>query len=337
MKKTILVLLILGLMIIPVGTALAWGPHTHTKIAEDLFERQNSDTLAWIGSNEDYKSAFLAGSMLPDITVAYYFSEGRTKYRATHNWNFQERLMAQAGDDPYKMAFAYGVAAHLVADSVSHTGLIPLRIQQYGIPNWLIHPLTEKKYDSLLALEYEGLKDRSKHMMDAILTGPRKDELITMVENALGTNSGIDVEENLIRLGYALDSFYDEGGKRPAGGGVFAIYPVIDELTDWVYPLSTGSMGEVDMYYLRTLEQCENVYNNWDSRKSLSPHGFEEIGDAEKGTLDVFQFVFFAYLFLMFALPLFLMWWRRDPRFLIFVPVMFFIMVIIMAIIYILI
>ena len=106
-----------------------------------------------------YKEAFLAGSMLPDITVSEYFAEGGQKYRATHNWNFAERVMAES-QTADERAFAYGIASHLVADSISHTLCIPDRIRTFNLPNWLIHPLTEKKYDSLLALDNPGLKKK---------------------------------------------------------------------------------------------------------------------------------------------------------------------------------
>jgi len=341
MKKTrnllFVSLFIIGLLAFS-STASAWGPHTHTWLTEQLFERGNSEIIREVNQTEICRDAFLAGSMLPDITVAYYFSGGGAKYRATHNWNFQEQLMSQA-KTPDERALAYGVASHLVADSVSHTMCIPERIKAYKMPNWLIHPLTEKKYDSLLALDNPGLKDRSKHMLDAILPSIDKhgkaDRYIEMVEKALGPNSDFDIETNIELLGHALDSFYKEGGKRPDGGGLFALYPAIDAMTDWVYPLSTGSMDYVDYYVQKSLQENENVFNNWGGRTALSPHGFDELSEADSQAVGVFHIVFFTYIALMFALPLFFFWWRRNWLFLFLLPIMFFILILVMLIIYI--
>ena len=348
MKKIIGIigLFLLGILLLS-STASAWGPHTHTYLTEKLFD----DPKGIIAQYADYEAQFLAGSMVPDITVAYYFAEGGAKYRATHNWNFQHKIMQEA-QTPDEIAFAYGVASHMISDSISHTMCIPERIRAYHIPNWLIHPLTEKKYDSLLAQDHLGLKDRSKHMMDAILKGEshllegetlaqhnaKVDRYIEMIENALD-DEGFDVEENLVRLGFALDSFYKDG-KRPEGGGIFALYPVIDSLTDLVYPLSTGSMDQVDFYVKKAYTENENIFatsTNWGTRVQLKPAGYAALNAADAEAVNVFTLLLFGYIFMMLGLPIFLFWWRRDPRMLIFIPVMLFFLILVVMLIYIII
>ena len=324
--------------------------YTHTWIVEQLFDNPTGFIADYAG-DEVCKRAFLAGSMVPDITVAYYFAEGGSKYRATHNWNFQYGVMSQANTKD-EQAFAYGIASHLIADSISHTMCIPERIHAYHIPNWLIHPLTEKKYDSLLAQANPGLKQKSKHMLDAVLKGEaflapgetlaqhnaRADRYIKMIEGAL-MDPSFDVEKNLIRLAFALDSFYQDG-KAPSGGGIFALYPAIDALTDLVYPLAGGGMDQVQFYVDKALQENRNTLTttNWGTHNEMfpRPHGFDELTAADKSAVAIFDVLFFTFIIMMFALPIFLMWWRREPRFLIFIPLLFFIGIFILLIIYLL-
>jgi len=297
-----------------------------------------------VTTHPDNVKAFLAGSMLPDITVAYYFSEGGEVYTATHCWLFFTNVMEQTSPggepDPYLQAFAYGIACHLMSDYISHTQLVPERISGYNMPNWLIHPLVEKKYDSLLSLDNPGLKDRSRHMFDEMIDGDRKEELILIVENALGGSaaSGIDVQKNVERLAFALDAFY---GKefRPSGGGIFALYPLIDAATDWIYPLSMGSMSDVHHYYDATLALNRDGFSDFGLASIIAnePSGFTDISTADSAVGDLFNTLFFGYIFLIFFLPIFLFWWRRSPWYLLLLPLMAFLLLLVMMIIYILI
>ncbi|GAI35011.1 unnamed protein product, partial [marine sediment metagenome] len=182
----------------------------------------------------------MAGSEIPDITVVYYFEHGGEKYRATHNWNFQQEVMDQAYTDNEK-AFAYGIAQHLVSDAIAHQIVVPQTIKDTNIPNWLIHPLVEQKYDSELKAKYPYLYEKSKHMFDAIIYGPYGDRYVQMVEDALGENCQINVKDHVIKLAAALGNFYNpvNGSFTPSGVGIFGLYPFISGIADAVSPFTS--------------------------------------------------------------------------------------------------
>ena len=155
MNKINIFIMLMLTTLLTMSTASAWGPHGHTWIANDLFEGQDSEIVR---KCTPHREAFLAGCEIPDITVVYYYTEGGAVYRATHNWNFQQEVMSQARTED-EVCFAYGIGQHLITDSVAHTDVIPQAIVDTTVPNWLIHPLLEKKYDSVLVAKYPGVTE----------------------------------------------------------------------------------------------------------------------------------------------------------------------------------
>lgn len=315
--KRLLFLVIFSLVLIM--PASAWGPHTHTLIAENLFAEQDSEVIRMC---TPYQDAFLAGSVIPDITVVYYYSEGGKNYRLTHNWNFQQEVMNQARTDDEK-CFAYGIAAHLIADGVIHMEIIPDAIESSSIPNWLIHPLLEKKYDSVLVKQYPHLKDETPHMLDAMF-GPKGDRYFEMVEAAIGDNPVIDVRSDTHKLSLALGTFYESAYKPRGETWMFRIYPLVDDLTNMAEPLaSDANLGHIHYYFLKSVEQTNNVYNNWGTRYSISPHGFEELSEADESA-GAFGWL----MMLSMLIPLGIAVWRRQPLWLLLIPVKFIMLVV---------
>jgi len=322
MKKIIIIIGILLLFMCPAVSA--WGPATHTYITDELLGNpEGNQILTMCASTQDNIDAFTAGSEIPDITVVYYFEHGGEKYVATHNWNFQQSVMSQAENDR-EMAFAYGIAQHLISDSVAHQIVIPDVIVGTHVPNWIVHPLAEQKYDSQLKGKYLYLEEKSKHMFDAILYGPYGDRYIEMLEIALSKTSQIDVEDHVIKLAQAFDSFYDpeNGSFTPSGVNIFGFYPIISGIADFVSPLTViAGQDKMDAALDKTLELNREVFNNWGSRHALIPHGFDDLHAAdEEGGTGNFTIYFTIFSIIIITVPIGLYLWKKNPLFLLLMP-----------------
>ena len=303
-KYIIPALLLLPLLLSTVATA--WGPATHAEITRDLLnDSEGNWILELCNKDQETREAFMIGSEIPDITVVYYFESGGAKYRATHNWNFQQDVMLQANNDREK-AFAYGIAQHLISDSIAHQDVVPASIESNGIPNWLLHPLLEQKYDSYRKQSDPTIAEASRHMFDALLYGQYGDRYIAMCQNALGDT--IDVREHAIKLAAAFDSFYNpEGGNfKPENVGIFGLYPMIAGIADWLSPYtSISGVDQMDAAYFKTLQQNKNIFNNWGARHALTPHGFDDLVAAEEAVgASLFSTLLMIYIIAIFAVPI---------------------------------
>jgi len=321
MKKLFLILFISIFLLSPLVSS--WGPATHTRLANELFENPQSKIIT---DCLPYKDAFLMGSMTPDITVIYYYSSGGKNYQLTHNHNFADEVMAQARTDEER-CFAYGIEAHLIADSVSHNMAVPKAIKKTFIPNWLVHPLLEQKYDAVMMRRYPGLENQSEHMMDALF-GSNGDRYVEMVEKALGDNIDFDVKSDMTKLAYALGGFYEESYKPRGETFIFKIYPYVADLTVFLEPiLGSINVGETEFYFDKAQELLENSYNNWGSRYQISPHGFGTLKEADR-TATLFNFVWILLMFLPTGLFIFFKK-RFRWRYLAFIPLMLLILILV--------
>jgi len=337
MKKILIIIGILLLFMFPAVSA--WGPATHTYITNDLLDNpEGCPILTMCGENDENRAAFMAGSEIPDITVVYYFEHGGAKYIATHNWGFQQLVMSQATNDREK-AFAYGIAQHLISDSVAHQIVIPSVIIRSGVPNWLVHPLAEQKYDSQLKGKYPEIAEQSKLMFDAIIYGPYGDRYIEMVQNAIySSGETINVEEHAIKLAQAFDSFYDpdNGSFKPSGISIFGLYPIISGIADFISPISgiTG-MANMDAALVKTMSENRRVFNNWGDRHGLVPHGLDDLHAAdEEGNTGNFTIYFMIFSIIIITVPIGLYLWRKNPLFLLLIPLKILLVIIWFAIIY---
>lgn len=310
------VFLVFGLLfflaLIPMVSA--WGPGGHTYLANQVFENVDSKIIK---DCLPYKDAFMLGSMTPDITVIFYYSQGGADYQLTHNWNFQEEVMSRA-QTPDEVCFAYGIGAHLIADTISHNIAVPSAIEESKIPNWLIHPLLEQKYDASLFNRYEGLKNESEHVMDA-LYGEKGDRYVELVENALGENVDFDVKSEMTKLAISLNGFYDETYKPRGETFIFKAYPAIAKLTIWLQPIfGDSNSGDVDFAFEKAEELMTESYNNWGARYQLSPHGFESLKSANQSA-NAFNFI---YILLMLLPSAILIYKTKKWRWAFLIPAM---------------
>lgn len=310
--KKLLIIILASIFLISVVSA--WAPSTHYQLTEDLFNNSNSKIIEQC---QPYKDAFLLGAVAPDITVIYYYSEGGKEYKLTHNWNFADEVMQQARTQD-EICFAYGIASHLIADSVSHNMAVPDSIKKTKIPNWVLHPLLEQKYDSVIRSQDKTLADRTSHMMDALKTS-RGERYINMMQVALGENTGIDVKSEMYKLALSLDSkdFYDEQYAPSGGTIIFKLYPYVADFTELIYPI-VGNIraGDISRYYDRTEELMMNSYSNWGSRYQVSPHGFFALAEADQ-TAKLFNWV---YLIIALGIPLGISIWRKNWKYMLLIP-----------------
>ena len=306
MKKILLIALFMVIVVLPFSVQ-GWGPATHSYISNELLDNpEGNAVLMACAQNQECREAFLAGSEIPDITVVYYFEKGGEKYRATHNWNFQQNIMAQATNER-EVAFAWGVAQHLISDTIAHQDVVPNAIASHGIPNWLLHPLLEQKYDSYIKETKPELVEQSAHMFDAIIYGQYGNRYVQMVENAIPAGT-INVQEHVIKLAAAFGSFYNpEGGAyKPENVGIFGVYPFVTGIADWMSPVtSISGVDQINTALDKTLQQNRNIYNNWGARHALIPHGFDDLHNAEiEGGAWFFSVMFTIFIIAIFVVPI---------------------------------
>jgi hypothetical protein len=278
---------------------------------------------------------------MPDIAVIYYYTQNGKNYKATHNWNMVEKLMLLSKTQDQK-CWVYGYAEHLIVDSQFHTKLVPEVIRSYYLPNEFIHPLTEKKYDTIQVMEHPELMETTPHMLDIMWTA-KGEEYFKMFEKALGENSQMDVRAETAKLGAALGSFYTDAYNPNAGTNVslgigdwmFTAYPAVDKFTNAIAPaLAMSNVGKADMYFRRAKDETTNIFNNWGSRYDLSPHGRDELDAANKAVLIpsiiILSMILLIPLALVFAWPK--IWITKQKRawwFLALVPAFFIIFILI--------
>lgn len=295
---------------------------THTAI-DNFVLNDNSTVVGKLCSyTSENRAVYILGEKSVDLTVIYYFQEGGKEYRLSHNWDFQQQCMAQAITID-EQCFCWGVAAHLIADGISHTQLIPAAIEKFRMPNLIIHPLLEKKFDSALALKFPELVEQTAHSMDA-LNGPKGDRYVQMIDDALGANSMINVKDELVKLKIAVSgsNFYNSQFNPSTAGStwIFQGYYYVDKLTNFLAPyIGTVNFGEIDYYYEKSKEQTINTFNNWGSRYQLSPHGFDEISVANQKTSSSLTIVFIGVL----GLPIILSFIKRNKAYLLLIPILF--------------
>jgi len=319
MKKFLIFSLIFFFIVLALPMVESWGPHTHRLLAQRILDDQTTQIGKLCGSTEENRQAYLLGCFAPDLTVIYYFEEGGKEYRLSHNFLFQQELMGQAKSAD-EQCFSWGVAAHLVQDSIAHTQVVPSAIDSYYIPNWLLHPLLEKKYDSAIALKYPEIVDKTHHAMDA-LDGPKGDRYVEMIDLAMGINSQINVKNELKKLQIAIsgEGFYSSQFRPSGNVWMFESYNYIDKLTNFLAPyIGTVNFGSIDYYFEKSGEQTVNIFNNWGARYQISPHGFEELSKANEKTGSSLTVIFI----LAFSIPIIIFFITKKKRYLLLIPIL---------------
>lgn len=150
--KKILMFLLMSMMLISMVSA--WMPETHTyEMEKALAQAPNSPAGLIIQNNFD---DFIAGNILTDASVFYYFSDGFTnigkEYKATHSAVLCKRAVELAQNDQ-QLAFAYGICAHHVEDAISHNDFVPSVVEKTKLVNGLVHALAEEDVNDAIATD----------------------------------------------------------------------------------------------------------------------------------------------------------------------------------------
>jgi len=190
----LMVFMVAALQVTPVQS---WGPNTHIFLLRETMKKtQNAEAYDLY---QDHPDAVNAGILFPDCTIIFYYLNFQ-EYRTTHSWSFLEKLWAKA-DSPRERAFAYGVAFHLIQDSISHNEYIPKKILELNIQNGIIHPLVEASVESGYVMP------ETPFALESI------DEFLPLVEECLGRD--YTREAHLLRDIIRTGGFYDQGYAPP--------------------------------------------------------------------------------------------------------------------------
>lgn len=278
--------------------------------------------------------AFRSGSMTPDITVTRYYSEGGKEYKLTHNFLFQQELLNEARTDDEK-CLAYGVMAHLIQDSVSHTDAVPKKIEKSNIKNVWLHPLLEKKYDSEISKLHPELKEQVPHILDAYY-GQKGDRYIQMVENALGTNIEFDVKQEIDNLRVAFGDYYTEGMAPTENvNSIFILYTYVNSLTDFIHPyVAKASISDVNAYVTKIGDLTINTFNNLGARYSMSPHGFSELEQADQKAGNFVSYLLILIILSFTLFPMYLVAKKKKLKYSLLILLIIPAIILVIALIY---
>lgn len=140
--KIFKLLIIISFLLLP-AMAFAWGPLTHTYLANELFPLASLLPAGLFEVIRRYKKDFIYGNLMADIIVGKkYLPEDKN----SHNWDFAFDLL-RAAETRQQKAFVYGYMSHLAADTVAHN--------TYTVDKKNIgHTLFELKADCIIDKKY---------------------------------------------------------------------------------------------------------------------------------------------------------------------------------------
>lgn len=123
--------------------AFAWGPLTHTFLANELL---SLGVLLPAGIRRiirRHRKDFIYGNLMADIIIGKKYLPD---HKNSHNWGFAFNLLSVAATNQQR-AFVYGYMCHLAADTVAHNIYTANKKS-------LRHTLLEMKADSIIHKKY---------------------------------------------------------------------------------------------------------------------------------------------------------------------------------------
>jgi hypothetical protein len=249
-------------------------------------------------NNKDW---FMTGMMYPDVTVIYYYTEWKS-YRATHAWTFQHELWTEASTayqqygDQRPLAFALGVAVHLLQDSITHNLWIPEKIRGTFVQNNIIHPLSEGLLESRLISEDPLVKAMSidsfacynlRFTGDPYFYDTEKGVYLNPVEwcdKVLGRNATESFSDEAATFNTILSggNFYTKGFVIPQAGGWWSIYK---GFSNAIQPFVSTS--DADKYINQTISSTVDFfrYGKGDDPEAfvgqVDPTGYDSLKAAD--------------------------------------------------------
>lgn len=226
-KKFILCLILCVAILSSLTTVSGWGPSAHSAFNRELLNNplnQDSDIVIVAKANADY---FYGCTMIPDAGVFYYYVEGGKNYKALHNNDFANCVLAKA-ETPQDLACAYGIVSHHVADDVAHNQYIPKMIRTYKLSNEFVHPPAELLIDSDFVDENPEDLAKIRQGMDVVAADT---ELMNSMQSCLQSAQGIDFD--LPKHFGLLRSSINTGT---------SFFTTSFKVPDYYYQLSTGNV-----------------------------------------------------------------------------------------------
>lgn len=278
-KKTLILLCFL----LTISPAYAWGEATHECIVNQALSNPalaNSPIAQLIKSN---RGCFDSGFASTDMTIIYYYTNGGQNYLATHTWAYSDKMMSLASNDCEK-AFAYGIEAHLIADSISHNYMVPHAITSFPyLPNTPIHMVTEGAYEGYIMSQSPECYYQVQHSLDTLQNDP---QLMTKVQQAVDSDGGnFNVSQEVGVLANALgspDGFYSKLFNIPG------IYSIVVDALRYVYPVQT-----IQPYYDQALAETVRIFQPQyhDERYNYDPSGFRALANADSQVMWIWAIV----------------------------------------------
>jgi hypothetical protein len=255
-------LLILWMLVLLLPIASAFGPNLHYTITREGVKDDTSYDTPLKQLCSQYWDACRAGMEAPDVAVIYYYTSYKS-YKATHDWNWQEKLMELA-NTPEEEAFAIGVGIHLVEDSVSHNFFVPSKIRKYKLNDFIIHPVVELRIDPKF---YDPI---ASHSLDKI------EDFLPLMKEASGGKDWTE-EAKLLRAAIAGESFYDTAYTIPEEQSLyFKFYAWLNK----VLAPHINIDDDVEDIKQQALDELENYLKG--SRTVLDPAGTKTLRDADR-------------------------------------------------------
>jgi len=143
LRTLVLCSFFLGLELVIVNGAYAWGPGIHTWIAYRMLGELGF-ILPVIGETiRSFPLEYLYGSLAADFFVG---KGHKPKDGHSHNWETGSKLIDEAKDDQ-EAAYAYGFFSHLAADVVAHNYYVPNLVHRVSKWKRMGHLYWEAKAD----------------------------------------------------------------------------------------------------------------------------------------------------------------------------------------------
>ncbi len=186
--KTIWLSLVLMGLLFP-GEAFAWGIGVHLRLGSELLNslhllpREVALLLA------AYPYDYLYGCISADITLGKKY----THYlKHCHSWRMGKKIFDAAQTDGQK-ACAYGYLAHLAADSVAHSYMIPYKMLWSFNTRLLKHAYWEMRFEALVETRHwqlgTALSRRDFSSNDRMMSALLADTLFSFTTNKRLFNS----------------------------------------------------------------------------------------------------------------------------------------------------
>ncbi|MDI6801962.1 MAG: zinc dependent phospholipase C family protein [Thermodesulfovibrionales bacterium] len=138
----IFLLSLFGFLLMP-SLVFAWGPLTHTFLANEIYTLTPLIPAGIMTLLRKYRQDFLYGNLMADMILGKKYLPDD---KSSHSWEMGLKLFDQAERDSEK-AFVYGYQCHLAADTVAHEMLTEDR-RNMG------HAWLEMKADSIINKVY---------------------------------------------------------------------------------------------------------------------------------------------------------------------------------------